>query len=56
MVLGMAYIKTDSILERRATAVPAADANIISDPLFERGSGRVCDGHPDIGCDSFFQR
>ena len=56
MVLGMAHIQTDTVLERRSTAVPVASANIMSDPLFERGAGRVCDGHPDIGCDSLFQR
>ncbi len=56
MVLGMAHIQTDTVLERRSIAVPVASANIMSDPLFERGAGRVCDGHPDIGCDALFQR
>ena len=56
MVLGVAYIQTDTILERRSTAVPVASVKIMSDPLFERGSGRVCNGHPDVGCDSLFQR
>ena len=54
MMLGVAYIQTDAILEGRSAAVPVTSANIMLNPFFERGLGSVCNGHPDVSCDSLF--